>query len=280
MTQSAITHQMNELPIKFKFKKSIKILSKTIKDDADFGKLVRELLLRDKKLSKPKKVKQPKSKKESHEEKSKGTKKVEDFLQNYDVILSSEIVNESEGSEFDNIINSPNLFTIPLDSVFGKDSLELLYLKGKKKYEERKEQQERFKVVPFPKSQVQEKSTESELKDLENISNVDGTQARICPYCNEYFKVLHLNRLYCPEKNGIKNFCKNRYKRILKNELKEQERKEMLTRIAKQAEKQLEEKRNKKDRKPKVFPSGGDIFIGGIKVTPPINSQSPKEENK
>ncbi len=37
---------------------------------------------------------------------------------------------------------------------------------------------------------------------------------RICPYCVEEFIAGHMNRLFCPEKNGIINFCKNRWKRI------------------------------------------------------------------
>lgn len=47
-----------------------------------------------------------------------------------------------------------------------------------------------------------------------------GEYSKQCPYCLEYITVDHLNRDYCPEKNGIKNFCKNRYRR-LKDSLKE-----------------------------------------------------------
>jgi hypothetical protein len=46
-----------------------------------------------------------------------------------------------------------------------------------------------------------------------------GEYFRQCPYCLEYNTVNHLNRQYCPEKNGKKDFCKNRFKR-LKNNLK------------------------------------------------------------
>jgi hypothetical protein len=48
MTVKVFTNEMNELPIKMKFKKSIKLLSKTIKDDAEFGKLVRGLIIKGK----------------------------------------------------------------------------------------------------------------------------------------------------------------------------------------------------------------------------------------
>lgn len=39
---------------------------------------------------------------------------------------------------------------------------------------------------------------------------------RKCPYCFSTFTATHLNRQYCPSKNGILNFCKNRQKRLLK----------------------------------------------------------------
>lgn len=38
--------------------------------------------------------------------------------------------------------------------------------------------------------------------------------SRECPYCEELFIADHMSRKYCPEKNGIKNYCKNRYKRL------------------------------------------------------------------
>ena len=38
--------------------------------------------------------------------------------------------------------------------------------------------------------------------------------SRQCPYCLEFITVSHLNRDYCPKKNGIVDFCKNRYKRL------------------------------------------------------------------
>lgn len=39
---------------------------------------------------------------------------------------------------------------------------------------------------------------------------------KICKYefCKEEFKADHMLQSYCPEKNGIKNYCKNRQKRI------------------------------------------------------------------
>jgi hypothetical protein len=44
-----------------------------------------------------------------------------------------------------------------------------------------------------------------------------GEYSKQCPYCLEYITVDHLNRDFCPEKNGIKNFCKNRYRRLKDN---------------------------------------------------------------
>ena len=44
-----------------------------------------------------------------------------------------------------------------------------------------------------------------------------GEYTRVCPYCRESFVADHLNRFYCPDKNGRKNFCKNRQKRINDN---------------------------------------------------------------
>ena len=41
-----------------------------------------------------------------------------------------------------------------------------------------------------------------------------GEYSKQCPYCLEYITVDHLNREFCPEKNGIKDFCKNRYRRL------------------------------------------------------------------
>jgi hypothetical protein len=41
-----------------------------------------------------------------------------------------------------------------------------------------------------------------------------GEYLRICPYCEEIFTADHMLRVYCPEKNGIEDYCKNRYKRL------------------------------------------------------------------
>jgi ribosomal protein S27AE len=55
---------------------------------------------------------------------------------------------------------------------------------------------------------------------LENFQDPRGEYKRICPYCLEPFIATHMNRFYCPEKNGVKNFCKHRQKRLV-GELKE-----------------------------------------------------------
>ncbi len=51
------------------------------------------------------------------------------------------------------------------------------------------------------------------------MNNIDprGEYTRLCPYCRESFVADHLSRFYCPDKNGKKNFCKNRQKRINDN---------------------------------------------------------------
>jgi hypothetical protein len=43
-----------------------------------------------------------------------------------------------------------------------------------------------------------------------------GEYLRQCPYCLEYITVNHMNRKYCPSRNGTKDFCKNRFKRYRK----------------------------------------------------------------
>lgn len=46
-----------------------------------------------------------------------------------------------------------------------------------------------------------------------------GEYLKVCPYCGESFTAGHMNRQFCPEKNGFKDYCKNRYKRLVKEEL-------------------------------------------------------------
>lgn len=46
------------------------------------------------------------------------------------------------------------------------------------------------------------------------FEDVHGEYLRICPYCQEYFTADHMNRKFCPRKNGKNNFCKNRWKRL------------------------------------------------------------------
>jgi hypothetical protein len=49
-----------------------------------------------------------------------------------------------------------------------------------------------------------------------------GEYKRTCPYCEKEFTANHMNREFCPEKNGMIDYCKNRYKRIAKYEKLEQ----------------------------------------------------------
>ena len=44
-----------------------------------------------------------------------------------------------------------------------------------------------------------------------------GEYYRECPYCKLQFTANHINREYCPSKNGKKDWCKNRYKRLALN---------------------------------------------------------------
>lgn len=46
-----------------------------------------------------------------------------------------------------------------------------------------------------------------------------GEYVKVCPYCGENFTAGHMNRQFCPEKNGFKDYCKNRFKRLVKEEL-------------------------------------------------------------
>lgn len=50
-----------------------------------------------------------------------------------------------------------------------------------------------------------------------------GEYVRVCPYCGDQFTAGHMNREFCPEKNGFKDYCKNRYKRIVKEEIVNQQ---------------------------------------------------------
>jgi hypothetical protein len=45
-----------------------------------------------------------------------------------------------------------------------------------------------------------------------------GEYHRICPFCFGEFIADHMNREFCPEKNGTKNWCKNRFKRLSANQ--------------------------------------------------------------
>jgi|LauGreDrversion4_2_1035121.scaffolds.fasta_scaffold784156_2 hypothetical protein len=46
-----------------------------------------------------------------------------------------------------------------------------------------------------------------------------GEYVKVCPYCGETFTAGHMNRKFCFEKNGFKDYCKNRYKRKINEEL-------------------------------------------------------------
>jgi hypothetical protein len=48
--------------------------------------------------------------------------------------------------------------------------------------------------------------------NTEIFQDPHGEYLRVCLYCHESFIAKHMNRFYCSEKNGIKNFCRNRYK--------------------------------------------------------------------
>ena len=62
----------------------------------------------------------------------------------------------------------------------------------------------------------------NQRQKMNQIIDMDprGEYQRICPYCNESFTAHHMHQIYCPEKNGTANYCKNRQKRIHDNEQK------------------------------------------------------------
>ena len=63
---------------------------------------------------------------------------------------------------------------------------------------------------------------------MENeIVDPDNEYIKICAYeyCKKVFEADHMLQCYCPEKNGVRNFCKNRQKRL--NDQKKKEEKEM-----------------------------------------------------
>jgi len=43
-----------------------------------------------------------------------------------------------------------------------------------------------------------------------------GEYYRKCPYCSEEFTARHMNRIFCYDKDGMKDWCKNRYKRLVR----------------------------------------------------------------
>ena len=59
---------------------------------------------------------------------------------------------------------------------------------------------------------------------MNKVTEMDprGEYQRVCPYCGESFTAHHMHQIYCPEKNGHPNYCKNRQKRI-NDRLKEEE---------------------------------------------------------
>ena len=58
---------------------------------------------------------------------------------------------------------------------------------------------------------------------MKTLYNPDplGEYFRLCPYCKDAFIANHLSRKFCPEKNGVADYCKNRFKRKKSSELKE-----------------------------------------------------------
>jgi hypothetical protein len=58
-----------------------------------------------------------------------------------------------------------------------------------------------------------------------NQENPDprGEYIRTCPYCEDVFTANHMLQIYCPEKDGMKNYCKNRNKRLLANLIRDEQ---------------------------------------------------------
>ena len=59
------------------------------------------------------------------------------------------------------------------------------------------------------------------MMEFENPDPI-GEYIRTCPYCEDVFTAQHMNREFCPEKNGLIDYCKNRYKRHARLEKQEQ----------------------------------------------------------
>ena len=59
------------------------------------------------------------------------------------------------------------------------------------------------------------------MMEFENPDPI-GEYIRECPYCHDVFTAQHMNREFCPEKNGLIDYCKNRYKRFARLEKQEQ----------------------------------------------------------
>lgn len=59
------------------------------------------------------------------------------------------------------------------------------------------------------------------MMEFENPDPI-GEYIRDCPYCLDTFIAQHMNRKFCPEKNGMIDYCKNRYKRQARLEMLEQ----------------------------------------------------------
>jgi hypothetical protein len=60
--------------------------------------------------------------------------------------------------------------------------------------------------------------TTPEFKRMDAI----GEYIRECPYCHDEFTAQQMNREFCPKKNGLIDYCKNRYKRFTRLEKQEQ----------------------------------------------------------
>ena len=53
---------------------------------------------------------------------------------------------------------------------------------------------------------------------MKRILDPENEYYRSCPYCGTKFMADHMLQIYCPEKYGKKNYCKNRQKRRIQNQ--------------------------------------------------------------
>lgn len=89
-----------------------------------------------------------------------------------------------------------------------------------------------------------------------------GEYHRICPFCFDEFIADHMNREFCPEKNGTKNWCKNRFKRLSANKKIEVSNQEELTVL----ENDQDKSQNQDEPDAELLQNKADYLISNISI--------------